>query len=146
MNGEIRWDGDVRFVAQSGSGHTVMLDGPAAAGGTNAGVRPMELLLLGVAGCASYDVVTILQKSRQQVTGCTARVEADRASEPPKVFTRLHLHFVIEGHDLPASKVARAVHLSADKYCSASIMLHRGGVEVTHSFEVVAAPGDGAPA
>ena len=146
MNGEIRWDGDVRFVAQSGSGHTLMLDGPPAAGGTNAGVRPMELLLLGVGGCASYDVVTILQKSRLQVTGCTARVEAERAPEPPKVFTRLHLHFVVEGRDLPESKVARAVHLSADKYCSASIMLHRGGVEVTHSFEVVATTSPGASA
>ncbi|HCH63955.1 MAG: peroxiredoxin [Deltaproteobacteria bacterium] len=143
MNGQIRWDGDVRFEAQSGSGHTLMLDGPPSAGGTNAGVRPMELLLLGVGGCASYDVVTILQKARQPVTGCTARVEAERAAEPPKVFTRVNLHFVVEGHGLSDAKVERAVHLSADKYCSASIMLQRGGVEVSHSFEVLEAPSTG---
>ena len=139
MKGQIRWDGDVRFEARSGSGHTLMLDGPPDAGGTNAGVRPMELLLLGVGGCASYDVVTILRKARQQVTGCTARLEAERASEPPKVFTRVNLHFVVEGHALAEAKVERAVHLSADKYCSASIMLKRGGVLVSHSFEVVEA-------
>ena len=139
MNGEIRWDGDVRFVAQSGSGHTLMLDGPAASGGTNAGVRPMELVLLGVGGCASYDVVTILQKARQQVIGCIARLQAERAPEPPKVFTRMNLHFVVEGVGLSAAKVERAVHLSAEKYCSASIMLSRGGVALTHSFEVVEA-------
>jgi len=140
MNGEIRWDGDVRFEARTGSGHTLMLDGPPASGGQNAGPRPMELMLLGVGACSSYDVVTILKKSRQDVTGCVARLEADRAGEPPKVFTTLRLHFVVEGRGLSTSKVERAVHLSADKYCSASIMLQRGGVTVTHSFEIIETP------
>lgn len=143
MNGEIRWDGDVRFIAQSGSGHTLTLDGPPASGGQNAGPRPMELLLLGVGACSSFDVVTILQKSRQDVTGCVARLEAERAEEPPKVFTRLNLHFIVEGRGLSDKKVERAVHLSADKYCSASIMLQRGGVAVTHSYEVVETPHNG---
>ncbi len=143
MNGEIRWDGDVRFIAQSGSGHTLTLDGPPASGGQNAGPRPMELLLLGVGACSSFDVVTILQKSRQDVTGCVARLEAERAEEPPKVFTRLNLHFIVEGRGLSDKKVERAVHLSADKYCSASIMLQRGGVAVTHSYEVVETPDNG---
>ena len=102
--------------------------------------------MLGVGGCASYDVVTILKKSRQQVTGCTARLEADRAPEAPKVFTRLHLHFVVEGVELSEAKVERAVHLSAEKYCSASIMLQRGGVALTHSFEVVPATPEGVSA
>jgi len=146
MNGTIAWDGDVRFVAETGSGHTLTLDGPPDAGGKNAGPRPMELMLLGVGGCASYDVVMILRKARQEVTGCTARLEADRAEAPPKVFTRVKLHFVVQGHNLSPAKVERAVHLSADKYCSASIMLQRGGVTVEHSFEIVEAPvQDGGP-
>ena len=140
MNGEIRWDGDVRFTAQTGSGHTLTLDGPPASGGKNAGPRPMELMLLGVGACASYDVVTILKKSRQDVTDCVAKLEADRAAEAPKVFTGLRLHFVVTGRGLSENKVARAVQLSAEKYCSASIMLQRGGVALTHSFEVVEAP------
>ena len=142
MNGEIRWDGAVRFVARTGSGHTLTLDGPAASGGQNAGPRPMELVLLGAGACASYDVVTILEKSRQAVTGCTARLEADRADAAPKVFTTLRLHFVVEGRSLSAAKVERAVRLSAEKYCSASIMLQRGGVAVEHSFEIVECSGD----
>lgn len=137
MHTEIVWKGDVQFDATSGSGHTLRLDGPEASGGVNAGPRPMELVLMGVGACASYDVVTILKKSRETITGCTARLEATRAQEPPRVYTHINMHFVVEGRDLTETKVARAVHLSADKYCSASIMMTRAGVEITHTFEIV---------
>ena len=138
MNAEIRWQGDVKFAATSGSGHTLTLDGPAESGGTNAGARPMELVLMGVGGCAAYDVVHILKRQRESVTDCVARLEAERAEDPPRVFTRVRMHFVVSDDDLNEQKVARAVQLSAEKYCSASIMLTRGGVEIEHSFEVVA--------
>ncbi len=137
MDAEIRWEEAVRFTATTGSGHALTLDGPPASGGQNAGPRPMEMVLLGLGGCASYDVVTILEKSRQDVTGCTARLSAERATEAPKVFTRIALHFVVTGRGLSPAKVARAVDLSAEKYCSASIMLQRGGVEIVHSHEIV---------
>ena len=137
MHTEIVWKGDVQFDAPSGSGHTLRIDGPEASGGVNAGPRPMELVLMGVGTCASYDVVTILKKSRESITGCTARLEATRADEPPRVYTHINMHFVVSGHGLTESKVARAVHLSADKYCSASIMMARGGVEITHTYEIV---------
>lgn len=137
MEAEIDWQDGVRFVARSGSGHEIVLDGAPEAGGTNAGARPMELVLIGTAGCASYDVVTILEKSRQPVTGCVARVSATRAEEPPRVFTKINMHFVVSGEGLTEAKVARAVELSAEKYCSASIMMKRAGVEVEHSFEIV---------
>ena len=131
------WRGDVCFEAETGSGHTLMLDGPAEAGGRDAGARPMELVLMGVAGCASYDVVHILKRGRVEVTRCVANIEAERAPEPPRVFTRIKMHFVVAGPALPERKVARAVKLSAEKYCSASIMLSRGGVTIEHSYEVV---------
>ena len=138
MKAEITWTGAVKFEATSGSGHTVLLDGPPDSGGENAGPRPMELLLMGVGGCASYDVVHILERGRQQVESCVAKLEVERADTPPKVFTHLKMHFVVSGKDLKESKVARAVELSAEKYCSASIMLGRGGVVIEHSFEIVA--------
>lgn len=136
MEGELVWQGGVKFDAATGSGHTVVIDGAVEGGGTNAGARPMELVLLGVASCASYDVVTILKKQRQDVTRCVVRVEAERAPEPPRVFTKIHMHFDIAGEGLTESKVARAVKLSAETYCSASIMLKRGGVEIEHSYAV----------
>lgn len=139
MHAKIEWQGRVRFAATSGTGHTLTLDGPPDAGGENAGPRPMELVLMGLGGCSSFDVVTILEKSRQAVTGCTAELQAERADEAPQVFTRIHLHFRVSGHDLDARKVARAVALSADKYCSAAIMLARGGVAISHDYEIVAA-------
>lgn len=138
MQAEINWDGDVRFKATSGSGHTITLDGPPESGGDNAGARPMELVLMGVGACASYDVVTILKKGRQDVASCSARITAERAEEPPRVFTKISMHFIVSGQDLTESKVARAVALSAEKYCSASIMLTRGGVDIEHSYEIVA--------
>ena len=136
MKGIIRWAGDVRFDAESGSGHTIVLDGPPEYGGTNQGPRPMELLLLGVGGCSSFDVVHILKKARQDVTDCVAHLEAERADAVPAVFTRIHLHFVITGRNLKEAQVKRAVELSAEKYCSASIMLGKAGVAITHSHEV----------
>ncbi|MAT51964.1 MAG: osmotically inducible protein C [Porticoccaceae bacterium] len=137
MKATIKWVGDATFLGESGSGHTVVMDGPPEHGGRNLAPRPMEMLLLGVGGCSSFDVVDILKKSRQDVTDCETRIEAERADEVPAVFTKIHLHFVVSGHGLKESVVKRAVSLSAEKYCSASIMLGRGGAAVTHSFEIV---------
>lgn len=139
MKGTIRWAGDVKFEAESGSGHTIIIDGPAEYGGQNQGVRPMELMLLGLGGCSSFDVVHILKKARQDVTDCVAHLEAERADAVPAVFSKIHLHFVVAGNDLKESQVKRAVELSAEKYCSASIMLSKGGVEITHSYEIKSA-------
>ncbi|PCJ47735.1 MAG: osmotically inducible protein C [Moraxellaceae bacterium] len=137
MKATVKWAGEVKFEATSGSGHTVIMDGPPDHGGTNQGVRPMEMLLLGVGGCASFDVIHILKKSRQDVTGCVAELQADRVDEVPAVFSKIHLHFLVSGNNLKESQVKRAVALSAEKYCSASIMLSKGGVEIGHSYEIV---------
>jgi putative redox protein len=139
MQAEIRWRDKVHFLASADSGHTIALDGPADAGGENRGARPMELVLMGLGGCSSFDVVSILTKGRQDIVDCVTRIEAARADEVPQVFTRIHLHFQVTGRGLDEAKVARAVSLSADKYCSASIMLQRGGVEISHSYEVIEA-------
>lgn len=128
-------------MAESESGHCVVMDGPPDHGGRNLGPRPMELLLMGMGGCASFDVVSILKKSRQAVTSCVAKLNAERADEIPAVFTSIHLHFVVSGKDLKDSQVKRAVDLSAEKYCSASIMLSRSGAKVSHSYEIVAEDG-----
>ncbi len=125
------------FLAESGSGHTVVMDGPPEAGGRNLGIRPMEMVLIGLGGCSSFDVVSILKKSRQPVEGCETFLEAERADTEPKVFTRIHLHFVVRGRGLKEAQVRRAVELSAEKYCSASIMLARGGVSITHDYEII---------
>jgi putative redox protein len=137
MKARIQWAGDVMFLGESGSGHVVVMDGPPESGGRNLGVRPMEMLLLGLGGCSSFDVVAILKKSRQAVESCEAFIDADRADEDPKVFTRIHLHFVIKGRDLKEAQVKRAVELSAEKYCSASIMLGRAGALITHDYEII---------
>ena len=137
MRASVTWLDGVSFIAESESGHTVVMDGPPSAGGRNIGIRPMELVLLGVGGCTSFDVMTILQKARQNVTDCVARIEAERADEIPSVFTKIHFHFLVTGKSLKESQVKRAILLSAEKYCSASIMLGAAGVEITHSFEVV---------
>lgn len=137
MKATVRWEGEAKFRATAaGTGHEILMDGPADLGGVNAGPRPMETLLMGLGGCSSVDVVYILKKSRQDVTGCIAEIEAERAPEPPQVFTKIHLHFVVSGRSLKENQVKRAVELSAEKYCSASIMLSRGGVDITHSYEV----------
>ena len=136
MKATVTWAGDVKFEAKSGSGHTVIIDGPPDHGGKNQGVRPMELMLLGVGGCASFDVIHILKKSRQDVTDCVAQVEAERVDDVPSVFSKIHLHFSVKGNNLKDAHVKRAVELSAEKYCSASIMLSKGGVEISHSYEI----------
>ena len=138
MKAKITWLEEAMFEGESGSGHKVIMDGPESAGGRNRGVRPMEMLLLGVGTCSAFDVVNILKKSRQNVTGCEAEVDAQRADAVPAVFEKIHLVFRVSGHDLDPAKVKRAVDLSAEKYCSASIMLSRGGVEITHSHSIEA--------
>jgi putative redox protein len=128
---------DATFLGEAGSGHAVVMDGPPDMGGRNLGVRPMEMLLLGMGGCTNFDVVHILKKQRQQVTDCVAELEAERAETEPKVFTKIHVHFVVRGIALSEAKVAKAVELSAEKYCSASIMLGNAGVTISHDFEIV---------
>ena len=137
MKATVKWVDGATFLGESESGHTVLMDGPPDAGGRNIGARPMETLLLGLGGCSAFDVMSMLRKSRQNVVDCRAELDAERADEIPAVFTRIHLHFVVTGVGLKESHVARAVQLSAEKYCSASIMLAAGGVEVTHSHELV---------
>ena len=136
MKSTISWVNDSMFVGEAGSGHSVVIDGPPDAGGRNAGIRPMELVLTGIGACTSYDVVSILRKSRQAVTDCRAELVAERADSIPQVFTRIHIHFVVTGKDLKTSAVERAVNLSAEKYCSATLML-KGSVEITHDVEII---------
>ncbi len=137
MRAKIQWRDKVHFTAVADSGHLIPLDGPTQAGGENRGSRPMELVLMGLGGCTSYDVVNILTKSRQQIVDCVTELSADRAEAVPQVFERIHIHFIISGRNLDEKKVARAVSLSADKYCSASIMLDRGGVQISHDYEII---------
>lgn len=135
MKARIKWIEGVSFAGQSESGHTVVMDGPPDAGGKNLGVRPMEMLLLGMGGCTAFDVVHILRKSRQPISDCVAEVDATRADTDPKVFTRIHVHFIVSGKGLDPKRVDQAIKLSAEKYCSASIMLGKVA-EVTHDFEI----------
>jgi len=137
MEVRVNWVEDVMFVAESETGHSIVLDGAPESGGRNIGMRPMELMALSVGSCSSYDVVTILRKARQQITSCEARVTAQRADAIPAVFKSIHLRFRIVGKNLSEKQVERAIELSAEKYCSASIMLKNAGVEVTHDFEIV---------
>jgi len=136
MEVKVKWVDGMMFLGESGTGHTVIMDGPAELGGRNMGVRPMELLLIGMGGCTSFDVMQILQKGRQNVTDCVAEIAAERVETVPKVFSKIHVHFVVTGKALKEATVARAVKLSAEKYCSASIMLEKA-VEITHDFEIV---------
>ena len=135
MKASIKWTGDVSFAGTADSGHTVMMDGAKEYGGQNKGARPMELVLIGMGGCTAFDVVHILRKSRQEIAGCEAEVEAQRAETDPKVFTHIHIHFVVSGKDLDPKKVQHAIELSATKYCSASIMLGKTA-KITHDFEI----------
>lgn len=136
MQARVKWVENMAFVAESGSGHAVVVDGPPELGGRNLGARPMELLLMGVGACSSVDVVMILKKARQPVVDCVCELKAERAATEPKVFTAIHLHFIISGRGLNPSQVERAVKLSAEKYCSASIMLSAAGVAMSHDFEI----------
>ena len=137
MKARVQWAGEALFLGESGSGHAVVMDGPPDAGGRNLGVRPMEMLLIGLGGCSNFDVVSILRKGRQPVESCEVFLGAERADEEPKVFTKIHLHFVVKGRGLKEAQVKRAVELSAEKYCSASIMLGRAGVDISHDYEIV---------
>lgn len=136
MNVTIKWIDGVSFVGESETGHAVVLDGAPENGGRNIGMRPMEMLLIGMGACTSFDVVTILKKSRQPITDCVAEITATRADEVPKVFTKIHVHFVVTGSSLNVGQVERAVKLSAEKYCSASIMLSKA-CEISHDYEIV---------
>lgn len=136
MKARVKWVEDALFLGESGSGHAVVMDGPPESGGRNLGARPMEMLLMGMGGCASFDVVHILRKGRHEVRSCEALIDAERAETEPKVFTRIHLHFVVSGKGLTEAVVERAIKLSAEKYCSASIMLGKTAT-VSHDFELV---------
>lgn len=136
MKARVKWLDHRTFVGESGSGHSVVMDGPPDHGGRDLGFRPMEMLLLGAGGCSAFDVVNILSKGRMELIDCEVQLSAERAEEEPKVFTKIHLHFVISGRDVNEKLVQRAVSLSADKYCSATIMLGKTA-EVTHDYEII---------
>jgi len=135
MKARIKWVENVCFVGESGSGHAIVMDGAPEGGGRNLGVRPMEAVLIGAGGCTAYDVVHILKKGRAAITDCIVEIEAERATEDPQVFTQIHFHFVVSGRNLKPQQVERAVHLSAEKYCSASIMLAKTAA-ITHDYEI----------
>ena len=136
MKARVKWIDGVMMVAESASGHTVVMDGPEEHGGRNLGIRPMEMLLLGMGGCTEFDVLHILRKGRHEVTYCEVEMEAERADTEPKVFSRIHVHFKVAGPGLTEKAVERAVKLSAEKYCSASIMLG-ATAKITHDFELL---------
>lgn len=139
MKASVKWVEDITFMGETGSGHAIIIDGPPDHGGRNRGMRPMELLLLGMGGCTAVDVIEILRKGRQQVTDCVVDISAERADSVPKVFTRIHAHYRISGRGLKEAQVRRAVALSAEKYCSASIMLGKTA-EISHDFEIIEVP------
>lgn len=136
MQVRVKWIEDVCFMAETGSGHAIVMDGAPEGGGRNLGPRPMETVLAGTGGCTAYDVVSILRKARQPVKHCEVRIDAERAAEDPKVFTRIHMHFIVTGTGVKKEHVERAIHLSAEKYCSASIMLGKTAA-ITHDYELV---------
>ena len=136
METRLRWAGGAALIGLSSGGHTVVMDGPPEGGGRNLGPRPMEMLLLSMAACSTYDVVTILQKAREEIADCDIRITANRAPNHPKIFTDIHLHFIISGKNVKGKNVDRAIKLSAEKYCSASIMLG-AMAKITHDFEIV---------
>jgi len=136
MKCRIKWLDHMSFVGEAGSGHSVVMDGAPEAGGRDLGIRPLEMMLLGLGGCTAFDVVSILHKSRQQISDCEVEIEAERATEIPKVFTQIHMHFIVSGRELDETKVSKAIALSADKYCSASRMLEKTAT-ITHDFEIV---------
>ncbi|MEQ6342861.1 MAG: OsmC family protein [Gammaproteobacteria bacterium] len=135
MKARIKWVQDVMFVGESETGHAVVLDGAPEIGGRNLGMRPMEMLLLGMGGCTAIDVMLILKKSREQVKDCVIELQAQRADTDPKVFTAIHVHFIVTGKSLKEATVKRAIDLSAEKYCSASIMLGKTA-NITHDYEI----------
>lgn len=137
MQATVKWVDGRLFVGESGSGHAVIMDGPPDHGGRNLGLRPMEMILMGVGGCSSFDVIDILEKGRHNIIDCSAELTAERVDAIPSVFSKIHLHFKVTGKNLSVAAVERAVKLSAEKYCSASIMLSKAGVDISHDFEVI---------
>jgi len=138
METSLRWAGGAAFIGLSSGGHTVVMDGPPEGGGRNLGPRPMEMFLLSMAACSTYDVISILQKSREEIKDCDVKITANRAEDHPKIFTDIHLHFIVTGKDIKEKNVKRAIDLSAEKYCSASIMLG-AMAKITHDFEILQA-------
>lgn len=138
MKARIKWIQDVMFLGESGSGHSLVMDGAPEAGGRNLGLRPMEMVLLGLGGCSAFDVMMILKRSREQVTDCVVELDAQRAETDPKVFTKIEMRYLVSGRSLDRKKVERAVSLSAEKYCSASAMLAKTA-RITHSIEIIEA-------
>ena len=136
MNISVKWIDGMLMVGRSDSGHAIVMDGPPEIGGENLGVRPMEMLLLGMAGCTMIDVVSTLEKMREELVVCQTKVSADRGKEYPKVFTNIHVHFILRGKKLNPSKVDKAIKLSAEKYCSASIMIGKTAL-ITHDYEII---------
>ena len=136
METQIKWAGNAAFIGRASSGHTVVMDGPAVGGGRNLGPRPMEMLILGMGACSAYDVVSILKKSRQEITDCEIKITSERADSDPGVFTHIKLQFLVSGHHLKEKQVERAIKLSAEKYCSASIMLG-ATANITHDFKII---------
>jgi putative redox protein len=139
MKATVKWVGEVGFAGVADTGHTVTMDGTPEHGGRNRGARPMELVLIGTGGCSAFDVVHILRKARQDIRDCVLTLDAERAATEPKVFTRIHMHFTVTGKGLSPAQVERAIKLSAEKYCSASIMLAKTA-QITHDFEIIDAP------
>ena len=137
MKAKVEWVKDAMFLAESGSGHTVVMDGPPEYGGANLAARPMEMILMGLGGCAIFDVVKMLKKGRQKVTDCRVELNAERAEGVPSPFTKIDMKFIVIGKQVKEAQVKRAVQLSAEKYCSASIMLEAAGVELSHSYKVL---------
>jgi putative redox protein len=136
MKATVKWLDHMSFVGEAGSGHSIVMDGAPDVGGRNMGVRPMEMVLLGLGGCTAFDMVLILQRQRQAIIDCQVEIEAERAETTPKVFTKIHVHYIVKGSGLDPKKVERAVHMTAEKYCSVSIMLS-ASVELSHDFEIV---------
>ena len=136
MKIKVKWIKNMMMIGESASGHSVVMDGPPDAGGSNMGIRPMEMLLIGMAGCTTVDIASTLKKMRENIDDCVAEVSAERATEHPKVFTNIHIHFIVKGQNLNSKKVEKAIALSAEKYCSASIMFAKTA-NVTHDFEII---------
>jgi len=136
MKARVKWLDNMSFVGESGSGHSVVMDGAPDSGGRNLAARPMEMVLIGMGGCTAFDVVMILKKARQPISDCIVEISAERADDIPKVFTKIHVHYIIKGLGLSEKQVEKAVNLTAEKYCSVSIML-AATAEVTHDFEII---------
>ena len=136
MKARVKWVEDVQFVGESGTQHSIIMDGPEELGGRGTGMRPMELLLLGLGGCTSFDVVEMLKKSRQNIVDCVVEIDGQRSESIPKVFTDIHIHFIITGTNVKEAQVKRAINLSSEKYCSASLMLEKSA-NITHDYEII---------